>query len=120
GSLTRRVYVRDGGRYPTVLQIHAGANCAYGEAFVHEFQLLAAEGFAVVYTNPRGSQGYGQQFTAATHHDWGGKDCEDILRGLDQAIARFPFIDPDRLGVAGGSYGGFMTNWLIGHADRCK
>jgi len=120
GWVMRPVEFRDGARYPTVLQIHGGPHGAYGEAFFHEFQLLAAEGFAVVYTNPRGSQGYGQQFTAATHHDWGGKDCEDILRGLDQAIARFPFIDPDRLGVAGGSYGGFMTNWVIGHTDRFK
>src|SRR3989442_8324032 len=76
----------DGVRYPAVLQIHGGPHGAYGEAFFHEFQLLAAEGFAVVYTNPRGSQGYGQQFTAATHHDWGGKDYEDIMRGLDDAI----------------------------------
>src|SRR5439155_163777 len=90
GWVMRPVEFRDGARYPTVLQIHGGPHGAYGEAFFHEFQLLAAEGFAVVYTNPRGSQGYGQQFTAATHHDWGGKDCEDILRGLDQAIARFP------------------------------
>lgn len=107
-------------RYPTVLQIHGGPHGAYGEAFFHEFQLLAAQGFAVVYTNPRGSQGYGQLFTAATHHDWGGKDYEDIMRGLDAAIARFPFIDSERLGVAGGSYGGFMTNWVIGHTDRFK
>src|SRR3989454_340708 len=120
GWVMRPVEFRDGARYPTVLQIHGGPHGAYGEAFFHEFQLLAAEGFAVVYTNPRGSQGYGQQFTAATHHDWGGKDCEDILRGLDQWIARFPFIDPDRLGVAGGSHGGFITNWVIGHTDRFK
>src|SRR3989449_10106085 len=107
GDATRGV--PHGVRYPAVLQIHGGPHGAYGEAFFHEFQLLAAEGFAVVYTNPRGSQGYGQQFTAATHHDWGGKDYEDIMRGLDDAIARFSFIDPTRLGVAGGSYGGFMT-----------
>jgi len=110
----------DGVMYPAVLQIHGGPHGAYGESFFHEFQVLAAEGFAVVYTNPRGSQGYGQRFTAATHHDWGGADFEDVMRGLDAAIARFPFIDRDRLGVAGGSYGGFMTNWIIGHSDRFK
>ena len=120
GWVMRPAEFRDGVRYPAVLQIHGGPHGAYGEAFFHEFQLLAAEGFAVVYTNPRGSQGYGQQFTAATHHDWGGKDYEDIMRGLDDAIARFSFIDPTRLGVAGGSYGGFMTNWVIGHTDRFK
>lgn len=120
GWVIRPVEVRDGHKYPTVLEIHGGPHFAYGESFFHEFQLLAAEGFAVVYTNPRGSQGYGQKFTAATRHDWGGKDCEDILRGLDTAIERFSFIDRDRLGVGGGSYGGFMTNWIIGHTDRFK
>lgn len=120
GWVMRPVEFRDGEKYPTVLQIHGGPHGAYGDAFFHEFQLLAAEGFAIVYTNPRGSQGYGQRFTAATHHDWGGKDYEDIIRGLDAAVARASFIDVDRLGVAGGSYGGFMTNWVIGHTDRFK
>lgn len=120
GWVMRPADFRAGATYPTVLQIHGGPHGAYGEAFFHEFQLLAAEGFAVVYTNPRGSQGYGQRFTRATHHDWGGKDFEDVMRGLDAAIARFPFIDRDQLGLAGGSYGGFMTNWVIGHTDRFK
>ncbi|HET6946257.1 MAG TPA: S9 family peptidase [bacterium] len=120
GWVMRPAGFRAGERYPTVLQIHGGPHGAYGEAFFHEFQVLAAEGFALVFTNPRGSQGYGQRFTAATHHDWGGKDYEDIMRGLDAAIARYPFIDPARLGVAGGSYGGFMTNWVVGHTDRFK
>ena len=120
GWVMRPVGFRAGERYPAVLQIHGGPHGAYGEAFFHEFQVLAAEGFALVFTNPRGSQGYGQRFTAATYHDWGGKDYEDIMRGLDAAIARYPFIDPSRLGVAGGSYGGFMTNWVVGHTDRFK
>lgn len=120
GWVMRPVGLRAGERAPTVLQIHGGPHGAYGEAFFHEFQMLAGAGFAVVYTNPRGSQGYGQRFTAATHHDWGGKDYEDIMRGLDAAIARTPFIDPEHLGVAGGSYGGFMTNWVVGHTDRFK
>ncbi|MDR7483334.1 MAG: S9 family peptidase [Armatimonadota bacterium] len=105
-------------RAPTILCIHGGPHAAYGETFFHEFQVLAGAGYALVFTNPRGSQGYGQAFTAATHHDWGGKDCEDILAGLDAALARFPFLDPQRLGVQGGSYGGFMTNWIIGHTPR--
>lgn len=120
GWVMRPAGFRAGQRYPTVLQIHGGPHGAYGEAFFHEFHVLTGQGFALVYTNPRGSQGYGQRFTAATHHDWGGKDYEDIMRGLDAAIARHPFIDPDRLGVAGGSYGGFMTNWVVGHTDRFK
>lgn len=120
GWVMRPLGFREGTRYPTILQIHGGPHGAYGESFFHEFQLLASEGYALVYTNPRGSQGYGQRFTAATHHDWGGKDYEDIMRGLDAALARYAFLDPDRLGVAGGSYGGFMTNWVIGHTDRFK
>jgi dipeptidyl aminopeptidase/acylaminoacyl peptidase len=120
GWVMRPVGFAPGATYPTVLQIHGGPHGAYGEAFFHELQLLAAQGFAVVYTNPRGSQGYGQCFTAATHHDWGGKDYEDVMRGLDAALARYPFLNPVALGVAGGSYGGFLTNWIIGHTDRFK
>ena len=107
-------------RYPTILAVHGGPHFAYGETFVHEFQMLTGLGYAVVLTNPRGSQGYGQTFTAATHHDWGGKDYSDIMDGLDAALARFPWLDPDRLGVEGGSYGGFMTNWILGHTTRFK
>lgn len=109
-----------GRTYPTILAVHGGPHFAYGEAFFHEFQVLAALGYAVVLTNPRGSQGYGQTFTAATYHDWGGRDFSDIMDGLDAALARFPFLDPDRLGVEGGSYGGYMTNWIVGHTPRFK
>ncbi|MBM3470829.1 MAG: S9 family peptidase [Armatimonadetes bacterium] len=108
------------GRYPAILTIHGGPHGAYGEAFFHEFQMLASLGYAVILTNPRGSQGYGQVFTAATKHDWGGEDYADIMTGLDAALSRFPYIDPDRLGVEGGSYGGYMTNWVIGHTGRFK
>ncbi len=109
-----------GRRYPAILSIHGGPHSAFGESFFHEYQVLAALGYAVILTNPRGSQGYGQIFTAATHHDWGGKDYNDIMDGLDAALVRFPFVDRDRLGVEGGSYGGFMTNWIIGHTQRFK
>jgi len=107
-----------GERIPTVLEIHGGPHGAYGNAFFHEFQVLAASGYGVIYMNPRGSQGYGQTFTAATRHDWGGKDFADLMRGVDHALASYDWIDPDRLGVAGGSYGGFMTNWVVGHTQR--
>jgi dipeptidyl aminopeptidase/acylaminoacyl peptidase len=110
----------DGERVPTVVEIHGGPHGAYGNTFFHEFQLLAAAGFGVVYCNPRGSQGYGQTFTAGTRHDWGGKDYEDLLCAVDRALALLDWIDPDRLGVAGGSYGGFMTNWVVGHTQRFK
>jgi dipeptidyl aminopeptidase/acylaminoacyl peptidase len=73
-----------------------------------------------VYSNPRGSHGYTQAFTAATHHDWGGKDYDDLMLALDHAIEANAWIDPDRLGVAGGSYGGYMVNWMIGHTQRFK
>jgi dipeptidyl aminopeptidase/acylaminoacyl peptidase len=107
-------------RRPTVLEIHGGPHAAYGSGFFHEFHLLSAQGYGVLYMNPRGSQGYGQAFTAATRHDWGGKDYEDLMRGVEAALAAFPWIDPDRLGVAGGSYGGFMTNWVVGHTRRFR
>lgn len=109
-----------GERIPTVLEIHGGPHGAYGHAFFHEFQLLSAQGYGVIYMNPRGSQGYGQAFTAATRHDWGGKDYEDLMGGVDYCLATFPWIDPARLGVAGGSYGGFMTNWIVGHTQRFR
>jgi len=91
----------------------------YGYSFFLEFQLLAAAGYAVVYANPRGSTGYGRVFSGAVIGDWGNKDFQDITAGLDAAIARGG-IDAMRLGVAGGSYGGQLTNWAVGHTDRFK
>ncbi len=106
-----------GTRYPAILRIHGGPHAAYGDTFSHSAQVLAARGYVVVWTNPRGSQGYGEPFTRAVVTDWGGKDSADILMGLDHIIAH-RFIDPGRVAVTGGSYGGFMTNWLITHTDR--
>ena len=108
---------------PTILEIHGGPAGMYGYSFFLEFQLLAAQGYAVVYVNPRGSTGYGRIFSGAVINDWGGKDYEDLLLGLDAALARGGSgarLDGARLGVAGGSYGGFMTNWAVGHSDRFK
>ncbi|HEX9038416.1 MAG TPA: S9 family peptidase [Ktedonobacterales bacterium] len=106
-------------KLPTVLEVHGGPAAMYGWSFFLEFQLLAARGFSVVYVNPRGSTGYGREFSGAVLNDWGGKDFEDIMAGLDYAISRGG-IDSERLGVAGGSYGGFMTNWAMSHSDRFK
>lgn len=107
-------------KIPVVVEIHGGPHTAYGNAFHHEFQCLAAEGYAVVYTNPRGSQGYGEAFTAACVGDWGGKDREDILLGLDFILEKDSSLDRDQLFVTGGSYGGFMTNTIVTRTDRFK
>ncbi len=107
-----------GGRAPVLLNVHGGPHAAYGYGFFDEFQVYAGAGYGVVYLNPRGSQGYGEAFTHAVVGDWGGGDVDDVLAGLDEALRRFPFMDPARLGVMGGSYGGFVTSWIVGHTDR--
>jgi len=107
------------GRVPTVVEIHGGPRTAYGHSFMLEFQLLAANGFAVLFTNPRGSAAYGEEFAAAIPKDYGDRDYKDIMESVDHLI-NIGVADKDRLGVTGGSYGGFMTNWVVGHTDRFK
>lgn len=119
GWLMRPIGLKEGEKYPAALEIHGGPHSAYGYAFSHEFQLLAARGYAVVYSNPRGSCGYGQSFLTAIRHDWGGVDYEDVMAAADYA-ASMPWVDGERMGVLGGSYGGYMTNWAIAHTDRFK
>jgi dipeptidyl aminopeptidase/acylaminoacyl peptidase len=109
-----------GRRYPALLSVHGGPHTQYGRGFSDEFQIYAGAGYAVIYTNPRGSQGYGEAFARAVVGDWGGGDYADVLAGLDEALRRYDFIDAERLGVLGGSYGGFMTSWIIGHTDRFR
>jgi dipeptidyl aminopeptidase/acylaminoacyl peptidase len=109
-----------GQRYPALLNIHGGPHTQYGHNFFDEFQIYAGAGYVVIYTNPRGSQGYGEEFTRAVIGDWGGGDFADVMTGLDEALRRYDFIDPERLGVMGGSYGGFLTSWTVGHTDRFK
>src|SRR5437667_1589936 len=104
--------------YPTVLEIHGGPHAQYGWSFFHELQILAGMGFVVFYMNPRGSDGYGERFRREVVRDWAGKDYIDIMSSLDQIIERAGYIDASRLGVGGGSYGGYMTNWIIGQPDR--
>ena len=108
-----------GQKYPLVLEIHGGPHSMYGNGYFNEFQLLAARGYVVLFTNPHGSQGYGEQFTKYTRAAWGEKDLPDLMAALDHVIAQ-GYVDANRLGVTGGSYGGFMTNWVIGHTDRFK
>jgi dipeptidyl aminopeptidase/acylaminoacyl peptidase len=110
----------EGKRYPAVLEVHGGPMGQYGWTFFMEFQCLAAAGYAVVYTNPRGSQGYGEKFCACIKEDWGNLDYLDVMAGLDAALAHSPWIDPERVGIAGGSYGGFMVNWALGQTERFK
>jgi dipeptidyl aminopeptidase/acylaminoacyl peptidase len=120
GWLMKPCGFSEGGRYPLVLEIHGGPAAQYGFAFFHEFQLLAAQGYGVLFTNPRGSTGKGAAFTIANRSRWGEEDYRDIMAGVDAAIAANAWIDPTRLGVGGGSFGGFMTNWIVGHTDRFK
>ncbi|HEX6061677.1 MAG TPA: S9 family peptidase [Candidatus Limnocylindria bacterium] len=106
-------------RWPLVLEIHGGPHGAYGHAFFHEFQVLAGRGYAVLYLNPRGSHAYGDAFLRACVGDWGGKDYLDLMAGVDHVLG-LGWVDRNRLYVTGGSYGGFMTNWIVGHTDRFK
>lgn len=106
--------------HPAVLYIHGGPQVSYGETFFHEMQSLAAKGYGVILLNPRGGNGYGQEFVASILGDYGNKDYEDLMLGTDAVLAAHPEIDADNLYIAGGSYGGFMTNWIVGHTDRFK
>jgi dipeptidyl aminopeptidase/acylaminoacyl peptidase len=108
-----------GQKYPLLLSIHGGPHLQYGNTFMHEFQVHAARGYIVLYTNPRGSMGYGEEFGACIRGNWGELDYRDIMAAADFA-ASLPYVVPDRMAVAGGSYGGFMTNWIVGHTDRFK
>lgn len=104
-------------RHPVVLEIHGGPHATYGIAFNHEFQLLCARGFGVFYTNPRGSKGYGFEFAERVVGDWAGIDYHDLMAASD-FLARVRWADPKRMGVTGGSQGGYLTNFLIGHTTR--
>jgi dipeptidyl aminopeptidase/acylaminoacyl peptidase len=103
--------------YPLILSIHGGPHMSYGDAFNYEFQWLAANGFAVLYINPRGSTGYGEKFLWATWGGWGKLDYQDVMAGVDYALDHYP-LDRKRLGVSGYSYGGFLTDWIITQTNR--
>jgi dipeptidyl aminopeptidase/acylaminoacyl peptidase len=106
-------------RYPSILEIHGGPLAQYGDTFVHEFYFLAAHSYVVYFTNPRGGQGYGEAHSKAIHRNWGDADYADLMTWTD-VVAQQPYIDTERMGVTGGSYGGYMTSWIIGHTDRFK
>lgn len=105
--------------YPSILEIHGGPMVQYGRTFMHEFYYLAAQGYVVYWCNPRGSQGYGDAFASAIYGRWGTVDYDDVMAWADYMTAQ-PYIDPARMGVTGGSYGGYMTSMLIGRTDRFK
>ncbi len=107
-----------GRKYPLILKIHGGPHGAYGNTFFPTFHVLSSSGFFVLYSNPRGSASYGHDFKYATRGRWGLMDSEDFLTGVDSALEKYPDIDETRIGVSGGSYGGFMTNWLSATTDR--
>ena len=119
GWVMKPVGFKPGVKYPLILEVHGGPHAAYGYAFMHEFHVLCAAGFVVLFTNPPGSSGYGQEFLIQTHHDWGGRDYRAIMACVD-LVSQYDYVDTERLGVTGGSYGGYMTNWIIGHDNRFK
>ena len=106
-------------KYPSVLEIHGGPRAQYGHTFMHEFYCLAAQGYVVFYCNPRGSQGYGEGHSRSITDNWGTVDYEDVMAWTDFVAAK-PYIDTERMAVTGGSYGGYMTNWIIGHTTRFR
>lgn len=106
-------------KYPSILEIHGGPLTQYGYFFMHEFYYLAAHGYVIHFCNPRGGRGYGQGHAKAIWSSWGGADYDDLMAWTDH-IAKLPYIDSERMGVTGGSYGGYMTVWIIGHTQRFK
>ncbi len=119
GWVMKPVDFEEGKTYPAILDIHGGPKTVYGEVFYHEMQYWANEGYVVFFCNPRGSDGKGNEF-ADIRGKYGTIDYDDIMKFTDLVLERCPFIDRDRVGVTGGSYGGFMTNWIIGHTNRFK
>jgi dipeptidyl aminopeptidase/acylaminoacyl peptidase len=109
-------------KYPMLLLIHGGPQVAFVDNWGYRWnpQVMAAPGYVVVMINPRGSPGYGSKFTAEISRDWGGKAFDDLMRGVDAAIAKYPFIDGTKLAAAGGSFGGYMVDWIATHTDRFK
>ncbi|HVT38897.1 MAG TPA: S9 family peptidase [Gemmatimonadaceae bacterium] len=119
GWIMKPVGYRPDVKYPLVLYIHGGPHSAYNEAWFDEFQNLTGAGFMVLFTNPRGSSGYGADFTYVTRGQWGGDDYLDLMKAVDIAAVR-PDVDSTRMGVTGGSYGGFMTAWVETKTNRFK
>jgi len=119
GWLMRPPIAKEGERLPAILDVHGGPKSVFGYSFMFEHHFFTSKGFAVIYLNPRGSDGYSEEF-ADIRTVYGERDFIDIMEGLDYVLSRFQFVDPQRVGVTGLSYGGFMTNWIVTHTDRFK
>lgn len=119
GWLMKPVDFEENKKYPAILDIHGGPKTVYGEIFYHEMQYWTNEGYVVFFCNPRGSDGKGNEFSDI-RGKYGTIDYDDLMNFTDLVLEKYPFIDSERIGVTGGSYGGFMTNWIIGHTNRFK
>ena len=120
GWIIKPVGWKTGVKYPCILEMHGGPRGVYGDGVFLEFHLLSAEGYAVIYTNPRGSAGYEDQYAQAVMGHYGEVDYDDLMDFLDEAVKLYSWIDGKRLGLTGGSYGGYTTNWIISQTDRFK
>lgn len=105
--------------FPAILDIHGGPKTVYGDIYFHEIQYWLSHGYIIIFTNPRGSDGRNDEFSDI-RGDYGGRDYRDLMAFVDESLKAYPQIDPDRIGVTGGSYGGFMTNWIVTQTDRFK
>jgi dipeptidyl aminopeptidase/acylaminoacyl peptidase len=120
GFFVKPVGWQPGKKYPMILVIHGGPEGMFGVDWYHEFQVYAARGYAVFFCNPRGSTGYGEKFERGEINNWGVMDYQDVMAGVDSTLKQYPWIDADKLGVTGGSYGGYLTNWIVSHTNRFK
>jgi len=119
GWVMKPVDYQEGCKYPAILNIHGGPKLAYNDSYFHEMQYWANQNYFVLYSNPRGSDGKGNEF-ADIRGKYGTVDYDNLMQFVDECLAKYPGIDEQRLGVTGGSYGGFMTSWMVGHTDRFK
>lgn len=119
GWVIKPIDYKEGRKYPAILNIHGGPKCAYTDSYFHEMQYWASQNYFVMYSNPRGSDGKGNEF-ADIRGKYGTIDYENLMQFVDECLRLYPDIDENKLGVTGGSYGGFMTSWIVGHTDRFK